>query len=195
MGKIISGLMLALYLTFLTASGMYITDDIFEDEIFETVGRVLSAESGQLHVVGENFLSGAPSDIVVDAVNARVYDLLTGFPTDVSRITAGQSARVAYNAHGAAQTVWLHYGEDYAAVFSVVVSENIWRDGDTCVFLCSEGKYRVTLSQETVIIDPYLGDMSPQDIAPGQEFFVWVDMITASSPSHVYPEKVVLMND
>ena len=190
MRKRIWALTLALHLTFLTAGGMYMSEGIYE-----TIGTVADVNGSLLHVVGESFISASPSDIVIDTKNARVYDLLTGFPMDAYHIAKDQSVRVAYDASHMALAVWLNYDDAHAAVFSVAVSDNIQYGADNCTFLCTDGKYRVTLSSKTVIIDPYAGEMSPSDILPGQEFFVWVDMITASSPSLVYPEKVVLIDD
>jgi len=181
---------IALYLTILTANGMYISE-----EISETIGSIVGLEIGEMRVIGEPLTAAGYSDIIVDIGGARIYDLRTGFPVDADYIQKGMSVRVAYGASKNALAVWLNCDDEDSAVFSVVVSDNIQYGHDSSVFLCSDGKYRVMLSPETVIIDPRHGELSPADILPGQEFFLWVDMITASSPSLVYPDKVVLIND
>ncbi|MCL2286965.1 MAG: hypothetical protein FWC32_11475 [Firmicutes bacterium] len=190
MRKLLLVPLFALYLTILSAGGMYISE-----EIYETVGIVVSLNGNQLHIIGESLTEFGHADVVVDITNARIYNLQTGFPVDISFIGSGMSARVAYNESETALAVWLNCDNENSAVFSVVVSDNIQYGGDYCVFLCTDGKYRVTLSGQTVIIDPHYGELSPIDILPGQELFLWVDMITASSPSLVYPDKVVLIND
>jgi len=183
-------LCLPLYLTILTASGMYISD-----EIGETIGIVVGLDGKQMHVVGEPLTVAGHTDIVVDISRARIYDLLTGFPVYISFIQEGMNVRIAYDMSKSALAVWLNCDYENSAVFSVAVSDNIKYGQGHCVFLCSEGKYRITLTPETVIIDPHHGYLSPLDVFPGQELFLWVDMITASSPSLVYPDKVVLIND
>ena len=189
MRKLVSMLFLALYLTILTASGMYISE-----AISETIGSVVDFAGDGLHIVGEPLTAAGHSDIIVDISDARIYDLRTGFPVGADFIKKDMSVRVAYDTSKTALAVWLNCDDEDSAVFSVVVSDNIQYGHDSSVFLCTDGKYRVTLSPETIIVDPY-GELSPADILPGQEFFLWVDMITASSPSLVYPDKVVLIND
>jgi len=183
-------LAIALYLTILTANGMYISE-----EISETIGSVVDIDGISLHVEGEPLTAEGHTDIIVNIGGAKIYDLQTGFPVDVGYIEKGMSVRIAYDTSKTALAVWLNCVYEDSAVFSVVVSDNIQYGYDNCVFLCTDGKYRVTLSPETVIIDPHCGALSPADILPGQELFLWVDMITASSPSLVYPDKVVLIND
>lgn len=187
----------ALYLTILTASGMYILEGDGEnsEDIFEMAGFVAGINGSLLHIVGEPFAHAGHWDIVVDGADGQVYDLLTGFPTSIDNIKEGQNVRVAYDRSQRALAVWLNYGHAHGAVFSATVSENIWYGTDYCVFLCTDSKYRITLTAETVIIDPYHGKILSQDVLPGQSFFIWVDTITASSPSLVYPEKVVLFDD
>ncbi|MCL1787154.1 MAG: hypothetical protein FWG38_04140 [Defluviitaleaceae bacterium] len=177
---------LTLHLTFFTAGGMYISD-----ALYETIGIVAGLEQNTLFIAP--FLSG--EHVVVSLENARIYNLLTGFSVDAGYIEKGQSVRAAYDGAGRALAVWLNHDDANAAVFSITISDNIQYGADYCVFLCTDNKYRVTLSPQTVIIDPYGEQIFPGDVAPGQALFVWVDMITASSPSLVYPEKVVLMDD
>jgi len=181
-------LLFVLYLTFATAGGMNTC------EVGETVGEVLAFTGTHLRVVGEPLTSAGGSDVWVEIGDAPIYDLWTGFCQDVSSIKIGMSARVAYVGNKAL-AVWLNYGRGDSAVLSVVVSDNIQYGADFAVFLSGDGKYRVVLTSETVIIDPGVGEISVLDVLPKQEFFVWVDMITASSPSLVYPDKVVLIYD
>jgi len=183
-------LTITLYLTILTANGMYISE-----EISETIGSVIDLDGTSLHVIGESLSAAGHSDVIVTIGSARMYDLQTGLPVDIDYIQQGMSVRVAYDASKTALAVWLNYDYEDSAVFSVVVSDNIQYGYDYCVFLCTDSKYRVTLAPDTMIIDPHYGKLSPADILPGQAFFLWVDMITASSPSLVYPDKVVLIDD
>jgi len=187
-------LFLVPYLTIATAGGMYIPS-----EIGETVGTITNVGDGNLRVVGEPLNAAGLRDIKVDIGTAPIYDLVTGFPVCISNIEPDMNVRIAYETSkmgiAAAVAVWLNCDYEDSAVFTVVVSENIQYGHDFCVFLSADGKYRVTLTPDTEIIDPDYGELLPHDILPGQEFFVWVDMITASSPSIVYPDKVVLIND
>lgn len=164
--------------------------------ISETIGIVEDINHHQFHIIGEALTPCGGEDILIHIGDAPIYDLTTGLPAPFSHIHVGMSIRVAYETHtNTALVAWLNCDEMDAAVFTVVVSDNIQYYQDSCVFLSADGKYRVTLSLDTVIIDPYYGEITPHDIEPGQEFFVWVDMITASAPSQVYPDKVVLIND
>jgi len=190
MQKFIASIFLVTYLTFSTASGMYMYE-----EIGETIGVVVAIDGNTLFVTGEPITKSGLADIVLDITNTPIYDLLTGFPVGAGFIAEDMSIRVAYDITGTALAVWLNCDYEDSAVFSVVVSDNIQYGDSYCVFLCSDGKYRITLGPETVVIDPYYGEISPKNILPGQELFLWVEMITASSPSIVYPDKVVLIND
>ena len=167
--------------------------------IGETLGNVASIDGSYIYIVGESLTIAGHKNVVVNIAGAPIYDLITGFPAQLSDITKGMNIRLAYetspNKESTALVVWLNCDFDNSAVFTVVVSDNIHYGHENCTFLSQDGKYRVTVSDKTVIIDPYYGEISPHDIAPGQEFFVWVDTITASSPSLVYPDKVVLIYD
>lgn len=178
---------LLIYLTICTAGGMYIPD-----EIHETIGMVENIQGSLLDFYGEDTLYG-PHEITLDAKHALVYDLFTGHLVEYWDITPGTPARIAYDLQGDAIIVWLNYESYGAAALSVIVSDNIQYSSDACVFLSADGKYRVALEEDTIIIDPIKGEMTFADVAPGQEYFLWVDMITASAPSLVYPEKVVLV--
>ena len=163
-------------------------------KVGETIGQVISVNDYLLHVIGEPLTPSGEYGVIVNIENAPIYDLLTGFPAYISDIEDGMSVRIAYIGQTAI-AVWLNCDYEDSAVFTVVVSDNIQYGSEHSVFLCTDGKYRVTLSHKTVIIDPAMGDLMPHDIVPGMEFFVWVDMITASSPALVYPNKVVLINE
>ena len=171
----------------------------------ETLGFISSFDGGRamqgdiVLVVGEPLTENGLSEVPVKIGNAPVYDLLTGFAIDPAVITADIGVRAAYGANPLecgsfpAVTLWLNWDCDQAAAFTVVVSENIsWTDEDA-VFLSSDGKYRVAFTPDTVIIDPFHGDFHLSDVEPGMEFFLWVDMITASTPAWVYPDKAVLV--
>jgi len=166
--------------------------------IGETIGEVVSINGHYLHVTGDPLTPLGKPSITANIKNAPIYDLLTGFPACITDITPDMSIRIAYiqkAGEAVAIAVWLNCDYEDSAAFTVVVSDNIQYGGDHSAFLSADGKYRVTLSPKTSIIDPYTGDLTPLCIVPGMEFFVWVDMITASSPSLVYPSKVVLIDD
>ena len=164
----------------------------------ETIGFVEGFDGENIHIIGEAITKCAYEDVIVNITNnTHVYDLLTGFRVGANAIYEGMSARASYIVGRSepfdALAVWLNWDSNNAAVFSVAVSGNIQYSEDSCVFISNNGKYRVTISPETAIICPQYGLLSHMDILPGQEFFVWVDMITASNPAEVYPDKIVLM--
>ena len=191
MGKIFFTLLLFV-LPLLTAAAYNPAD------VGETIGEVAAIDGVYLRVTGEPLTPAGKHDVIVNIQDAPIYDLLTGFPADIADIEPDMSIRIAYTQAGSeavAIAVWLNCDYEDSAVFTVVVSDNIQYGDDCAVFLSADGKYRVTLSRKTSIIDPYAGELSPRDIVPGMELFIWVDMITASSPSLVYPSKVVLIDD
>ena len=167
------------------------------EHIHEIMGVIIQKDGEQLHIVGES-LTGHCGEVIVSIGNAPIYNLLTGRLEQAHAISGNISVRAAYiprqesHPHEAI-TVWLHALEDEAAVFSTVVSENIQYGVDHCVFLSTDGKYRITLNLDTLITDPNAGLLHPNEVYPGQEFFIWVDMITASNPALVYPYQVVLI--
>jgi len=164
-------------------------------EINETIGEITAVTDTHIHITGDPLTPIASHDITVAIGDALIYDLRTGFPVCVLFMAEGMSARVAYDKAKNAVAIWLNCDYEDSAVFTVAVSGNIRYEYGYCTFLSADGKYRVTLSPETVIIDPYYGELSPADVVPGLELFVWVDMITASHPSLVYPDKVVIVRD
>jgi len=167
----------------------------FDMVIDETIGIVCEFYNGRLSIAGEAITGGGLNDIVVVLGDAPIYDLLTGLPVCTDSIHVGMDVRAAYllqPGHEAqAVVIWLTPAHPMAAVFTTIVSENIQYSPDFAVFLSADGKYRITLTADTSIYDPIHGLLTFWDIKPGQEFFVWVDMITASSPALVYPDKVV----
>ena len=176
----------------------YAVGDILSEAIEETIGYVIFAGGGEVFISGEVITGGGLPEVSLLLGDAPVYDLLTGLPLCESDIKPGMGIRAAYfmpceDGLAPAVAVWMNWDYDEAAVFTVVVSENIRHGFDGAVFLSADGKYRVALTPETVILDYNHKKLIPADILPGMEFFVWVDMITASNPSLVYPEKIVVI--
>jgi len=171
------------------------TNDTLETEIDETIGIIEIYDGDFLYVLGDALTYNGLDDIAIQIGDAPIYDLLTGLPACASSILAGMEVRAAYirqaDEHAQAIAIWLNPSHEDAAVFSTVVSDNIYYGPDYTVFLSADGRYRVTLTLDTYIYVPGYGEISPEDIMPGQKFFVWVDMITASSPALVFPDKVV----
>jgi len=182
-----------LCLIFATAGGMY--EDPYMPIINETIGVVVEIEEDFLYIIGEPLTPESLEEVIVIIGDAPIYDLLTGFPADPSFIEKNMTARVAYDSEENAVAIWLNCDYDDSAVFSVMVSDNIQYGNDACIFLSTDSKYRVTITPSTIVLDPFHGVFCPTEIIPGQEFFIWVDMITASHPSLVYPDKVVLIYD
>ena len=166
-----------------------------DDNVGETLGYVAEIYGDVIHIVGEPLTDGAFCEVLVRVGDAPVYDLRTGFRVCASEIRKDMDARVAYflDDEPGAVVVWLNWDYDDAAVFTVTASENITVGAEGTVFLCAGGRYRVALFPDTIILCPHHGPLSHCDVAPGMEFFVWVDMITASTPASVYPDKVVLV--
>lgn len=171
------------------------------NEISETIGYVQEICGGVAYVVGEPLKDSGYTAVAVNIGDAPIYDLRTGFRVFAHEIQADMDIRVAYiipeNPRAddifSAVVVWLNWDDDDAAVFTVTVSENITYGADNLVFLSADGKYRVALTPETQILDPAQGSLTLRDIEPGMEFFVWVDILTASTPALIYPEKMVLV--
>jgi len=163
----------------------------------EIIGYIENFDGENLRIFGEEITTGTHERVVIHISDAPIYDLLTGFRMNENAIREGISARAAYTAAQYepydALAIWLNWDDDNAAVFSVVVSGNISHSADSCIFISCNGKYRVTISPETDIICPRHGRLTHAQIRPEQEFFVWVDMITASNPAEVYPDKIVLI--
>ena len=191
-------LLLALVSTFnLTAKAANVTvvsHETAEAAIDEIIGIIEHVGWDFLHISGEALTYGGLDDAAIQVGDVPIYDLLTGLPVRLGNVEAGMEARVAYMQHEDAPqavAIWLHPSHEDAAVFSTVVSDSIYYGPDYTVFLSADGRYRITLTEDTYILVPGYGPIAPEDIEPGQEFFVWVDMITASSPALVYPDKVV----
>jgi hypothetical protein len=172
-------------------------------EIGETIGYVVDINGDLIHIVGEPLEDDGFIGALVRLGNAPVYDLRTGFRVFPETIKKDMDIRLAYHippganaGHSepfAAVVAWLNWNEDDAAVFTVEVSENINNGEEGLAFLSSDGKYRVVITPETIITDPQNKNLTPADIHPGMEFFVWVDILTASSPALIYPHKVVVV--
>jgi len=164
----------------------------------ETIGYIIDVEDDVLHISGDALTAGGFSKVAVQVGDAPIYDLLTGLPISLCGITPEMSIRTAYGSAVAglpspAVVIWVNWDYDDAAAFTVTVSENIHYCPDGVVFLSTDGRYRVALTDDILILDYHHNLLNSADIVPGMEFFVWVDMITASSPALVYPDKVVLV--
>ena len=164
-------------------------------EIDETIGIIIDFDGDFLHLSGEALTPNGYDDIIIQLGDAPIYDLITGLPVSASIVRPGTEARVAYYSDYIPQAlaIWLHPTHQDAAVFTATVSDNIQYGPGYCVFLTADGRYRITLTDDIFIYDPVYGTLAPEDIEPGQMFFAWVDMITASSPALVYPDKVVMI--
>jgi hypothetical protein len=154
----------------------------------DIVGVVLSNRDGVLSVYNEDEPDFEVSCLISET---DAYDLLTGLPADPGSI--GEGAYIRVFGSDSRPVVWINCWEEGAAAFKATVSENIQYADYSCNFLTCDEKYRVTLSGDTVIYDPALGFIGPSDIRPGQEMFVWLDMVTASCPAQAYPDQVVLI--
>jgi hypothetical protein len=168
----------------------------YADNVGETIGYVIDIYEDVIFISGEPLGNGFPNALVKIG-DAPIYDLRTGTRAFADEIEIDMDVRAIYNVYEEpfdALVVWLNWDDDDAAVFTVTASENITASADGMVFLSTEGKYRVALTHDTIILDPYQGLLSPADVVPGMEFFVWVDMITASTPALVYPDKVVVVH-
>jgi len=165
----------------------------FDTEVDETIGIIKNYRGDFLKISGEALTYGGLDDVTIQVGEAPIYDLITGLPATVRSLKAGTEVRVAYHAGKPPQAaaIWLNPSHEDAAVFSTVVSDNIYYGPGYTVFLSADGRYRITLTDDTFIFVPGYGEIYPEDVLPGQEFFVWVDMITASSPALVFPKKVV----
>ena len=167
--------------------------------IGETIGYVTQVHGDVLHVVGEPLTNSGFESVRVRIGDAPVYDLRTGFKASRHVITKNTNLRIAYIVPPQADTaapleavvLWLNWNEADAAVFTVIASENFRNDTEGTVFLCSDGKYCISLAPDTEILDSRGNRLSHANITQGMEFFIWVDMITASSPALVFPHKVV----
>jgi hypothetical protein len=170
---------------------VFAVDDMYLQEV---LGHVVSNQDGYVQIVGESLtIPGMMGTFTLYAGEASLYDLLNGYPAHVDALPEGATVRAVYTPDYYAHTVWFNLGAEGSAAFKAMVSDNIYYGEEGCVFLTDDGKYRVTVSPETRVIDPYYGQMAAHDIRPGYEMFIWVDMVTASFPAQVFPEKVVFV--
>jgi len=182
--------------THLTAQAAGVTfESEMGSEMHETAGTIKSYSGDFVRISGEALTHGGLDDVVLQIGDAPVYDLITGLPVPPTRMKPGMDVRAAYytlaDGPQQAMAIWLNPDHEDAAVFSITVSSSIYYGPDYVVFLSSDKRYRITLTTDSSIYVPGHGQVGPHDVVPGQEFFVWVDMITASSPALVFPDKVV----
>ena len=193
-------LVFALALTMVTCLTARASSVTLKTEIEETMGIILDYARGFIYISGEALTPAGYDEVIVELGDAPIYNLLTGLPVSAGSLKPGIEARIAYYPYNdcldeAAQavTVWLYPSHQDAAVFTTTASDNIHYGPGYCVFLSADGKYRITLTDDNLILDSTGRPLAPEDIEPGQAFFIWVDMITASSPALVYPDKVVII--
>jgi len=167
----------------------------------ETLGEAIPQEDGFLLVSGIGLTEDAWDEILLYIDEAEVYDLQTGFAVGPADIYEGDTVRVAYKPLdqiagdfpiAEALEVFIHAGEPGSADFMVVVSDNIWYSDEGCVFVTLDGKYRIVLDEDTLLLDSYGYEMFFEEITAGMEMFVWANFVTASFPGQVIPDKVVL---
>jgi len=167
--------------------------------LLEAFGEAIPQEDGYLLVAGLGPADDDWGEILLYIHDAEIYDLHTGLAIEPEDIYGGDSVRVVYepalNNSGRAVMVYLHAGEIGAADFVVEVSDNIWYSNEGCVFVTSDGKYRIILDENTLLLDDYGYEMSFDEIVPGMEMFVWASFVTASFPGQVVPDKIVLLRD
>ena len=171
----------------------YMTSSVMAyGHVMETLGEAIPRGDGYLLVSGIGLTEGAFDEVLLYIGDADVYDLLTGFSISPEDIYEGDSVRVVYESDQALE-IYLHAGEQDAADFMVVVSDNIWYSEDGCAFVTIDGKYRITLLEDTLLYDAYGYEMSWEEIVPGMEMFVWASFVTASFPGQVVPDKIVIL--
>jgi len=158
----------------------------------ETLGEAALQGDGCLFVSGIGLTDGAYDEIYLYIKNAEIYDLRSGFAMTWEEILTGDQVRVVYDEEQAFE-IYVHTGDSAAADFMVVVSDNIWQEEDGCVFVTADGKYRITLTEETQLFDNFGYEISCDDIEPGMEMFVWAAFLTASFPGQIIPDKIVLL--
>jgi len=171
------------------------------DYYHETLGEAIPTEDGLLLVSGISLTENAWDEVLLCIANAEIYDLRSGFVINPNDIYEGDCVRVVYaldgvgTGHPLAQAlmVYVHAGEQDAADLMVVVSDNIWYSDEGCVFVTLDGKYRVTLSADILLLDSHGYEISCDEIVPGMEMFVWAAFVTASFPGQVIPDKIVLL--
>ena len=158
----------------------------------ETLGEAILREDGLLQVTGIGLTENAFDEVLLYFDEADVYDLQTGFAIRPEDIREGDYIRVGYCPASVAYEIFVHAGEPGSADFMVMVSDNIWYNDDSCAFVTMDGKYRITLTEETMLLDEYGNSLSYDEISPGLEMFVWASFVTASFPGLVMPDKIVL---
>jgi len=164
----------------------------------EILGEAIPRDDGFLLVSGIGLTEDAWDEVLLYIDEAEIYDLMTGFTIGPEDIYEGDCIRVVYESADAdyplarALEIYVHAGEPRAADFMVVVSDNIWYSDEGCVFVTMDGKYRITLTDDTLLFDGHGYEIAYDEIATGMEMFVWAAFVTASFPGQVLPDKIVL---
>ena len=165
----------------------------------ETIGEAIPGGDGFLLVSGIGLTEDSWDEVLLRVEGAEVFDLRTGFALSPQDITEGDTLRVVYEPiqsdypMARALTIYVHAGEADTADFMVVVSDNIWYSNEGCAFVTVDGKYRITLTDDSLLMDKNGYEMSYDEIVPGMEMFVWATFVTASFPGQVIPDKIVLL--
>ncbi|MCL2400584.1 MAG: hypothetical protein FWC91_12675 [Defluviitaleaceae bacterium] len=168
----------------------------------ETLGQAIPQDDGYLYVLGIGLTDDAWDEVLLYIYDAEIYDLRTGFSINSNEIYEGDYVRVVYEPDwtnvdypmAQALVIYVHAGEPNTADFVVAVSDNIWYSSEGCVFVTMDGKYRFTITEDTLLLDRYGHEISFEDIVPGMEMFVWAAFVTASFPGQVIPDKIVLLD-
>jgi len=159
----------------------------------ETLGEAISLEGGYLHISGIRLTDDAWDEVFLYIGDAEIFDLRTGFVIGVDEIYEGDTVRVVYLEDQALE-IYVHAGDPVAADFMVAVSDNIWYSDEACIFVTIDGKYRITITEETLVMDGLGYEISWEEIEPGMEMFVWAAFLTASFPGQIIPDKIVLID-
>lgn len=170
--------------------------------LMETYGQAVPQDDGYLYVSGIGLTDNAWDEVLLYIYDAEIYDLRTGFAINPNDIYDGNYVRVVYEPEmsnndyplARAIVIYVHAGEPDTADFIVAVSDNIWYSNESCIFVTMDGKYRFTVTEDTLLLDGYGREISFEEIAPGMEMFVWAAFVTASFPGQVIPDKIVLLD-
>jgi hypothetical protein len=139
----------------------------------EIMGYVTHRDGTQMEIAGDCLGIFAPALARVCNANARIFCLETGLPCH-DEIPIGTAVRAIFDEYGSTIILWKHWDSHDAAAFSVVAGQML----TASTFLCEDGKYMIFLPDNT-------------HAAAGDEYFIWVEHVTASRPAMVHPRKAV----